>query len=370
MTDTVTLASLGLDPSAPDAADIQKLIDYVAAQGATEDEIKAAAESGTLGPLALELALRPSDETISFADAAAQAGLELADAAALWRALGLADPLVSEEKLAPDQAQTLRVLAAMGNSLLGMETTLQLARVIGGALTQIAQAIVDAFRVRVELPRLGEGQAFSDVVADYARTGAELLPPLGAAITDMLRTHVVRASRSSWATDEERSTVTRDAAIGFVDLVDYTSRSRSMSPAALAESIGKFEAGVADVVDRHGGRVVKLIGDAAMFAAEDPQRGNELALDLIEALSGDPQLGTVRVGMAAGPVVALYGDYYGDVVNLASRLVGVARPGEVLVSEQLAQAVPPGASAEPVEVPALKGYEQPVTAFRLERSST
>ena len=366
-TETARLESLGLDPCAPDSKDTLRLVDYVVEHGATEDEVREAVESGRLGPLALDLALREPGQTMSFEDAVAAAGLSVEDAAALWRALGFPDPAQSGERLTPEQAKTFRILAAM-SEVLGMDELQRLARVVGGAVAQIADAIVDAFRIRVELPRLAAGERYSDVVADYAATGAAAIPALADVINDTLRMHIVRASRASWSPDEEQATVTRERTIGFVDLVGYTRSSRALSPAELADEITRFESRVGDVVGRSGGRVVKLIGDEAMFVIDDPVDGAQLALDLIRALGEDPQLPRVRIGLAAGPVVSLYGDYYGDVVNLAARLVKVADPGDVIVSESIADALHDRTdiATESVEVPPLKGYDgQRVASFRL-----
>jgi adenylate cyclase len=317
-----------------------------------------------LGPLGLELALRAPGQTLAFEEGALAAGTTPDFAAALWRALGFPDPVAAGERFTPAQVNTLRVLAGMAE-LLGKDELLRLARVVGGAVAQIADAIVDAFRVKVELPRLGAGEQFSDLVADYVSIAATAVPALSEVIGDILRAHIVRASRASWTPDEERATVTRERTIGFVDLVGYTSAARALSPAALADEITRFESRVGDVVARHGGRVVKLIGDEAMFVIDDALDGAPLALELIRALADDPQLPPVRVGLAAGPVVTLYGDYYGDIVNLAARLVKVADPGEALVSESVADQVRGELDVERVEVPPLKGFEQAVPAYRI-----
>jgi adenylate cyclase len=160
------------------------------------------------------------------------------------------------------------------------------------------------------------------------------------------------------------ATVTRERAIGFVDLVDYTSRARMLAPAELAATIGRFELLVGDLVGRAGGRLVKLIGDEAMFVIGDPGAACELALELHRALAADPQGPQARIGLSAGPVVSHRGDYYGDVVNLAARLVKMAEPGGVLVSSTLASALD-GWSLTAVEAPPLKGYAEAVTAYRL-----
>jgi adenylate cyclase len=261
--------------------------------------------------------------------------------------------------------QTLALLGEMGRSDLGMETVLRLARVIGGAVALVAEAVVDAFRVRVELPREAAGESHADVVEDYARTAPLLLGALSAALDDLLRAHVVAVARSKWAPDESQAIVTRDLTIGFVDLVGYTRSARVLAPAELAEAVGLFEARVGEVVNLAGGRVVKLIGDEAMFVVDDAGQARALGLELVRALAAEPLLPQVRIGMAAGPVVAHHGDYYGDVVNLAARLVKAAAPDEILVSGPVVAGGANGHGAEPVELPELKGYDERVPAFRL-----
>ena len=91
-----------------------RLEQYLIAQGAEPGELREAAETGTLGTLALELALRSGHERIPFADAAARAGLEPAEGAALWRALGLPDPLRSSARLTEAGVETLQILSEFG----------------------------------------------------------------------------------------------------------------------------------------------------------------------------------------------------------------------------------------------------------------
>jgi adenylate cyclase len=355
----------GLDLSAPENADTLRLIRYLVEQGADRQELADAVRTGSLGPLALDLALRAPGEAVPFPQAARAVGLEPEEAATLWRALGFPDPLSSSTRLWPSQVQTLRVLGEMGRGELGKETVLQLTRVIGGSVALIAEAIVDTFRVRVEVPRRIAGDAYSEVVEDYSRTAPLLLSALGQAVEDILRAHVLAVARSTWAPDASQAIVTRERAVGFADLVGYTPSARAWSPAELADTISQFESRVGDVVNRGGGRVVKLIGDEAMFVVDTGVNACELALQLMRTLGADPGLPQVRIGLAAGPVVAHHGDYYGDVVNLAARLVKVAEPGEVLVSKSVAADLSGRIDFEAIQTPPLKGFDQLVEVFRL-----
>jgi class 3 adenylate cyclase len=156
----------------------------------------------------------------------------------------------------------------------------------------------------------------------------ELLPLFIEALNAIFRRHMVLASYQVWMPDEARAAVTHQRAVGFADLVSSTETVRAASPRELAVKVREFEGRVWDLVTDADGRVVKLIGDEAMFVIEDPVRACQAGLDLI-AVSPDP----VRVGLAHGTVVALYGDYYGETVNLAARLVGAAGASTLAVSQ-------------------------------------
>jgi adenylate cyclase len=348
----------GTPAEEPDA-DRRRLMQRLSEMGATDEEIQDAARSGTLGPLALELALRGS-EVIPFAEAAAQAGLRLEDAARLWRALGFPDPVAAPPRVTPKQVTTLRVLAGTAN-LLGDDAALQLAPLIGGSMARLAEAIVDSFRIHVEMPRRHQGEPSSQIVEDYSRTAAALIPPLIEAIGDLLVGHILAVARASWALDDQRAAVTRDLVVGFADLVGYTQAAQQLSPAELAGAISRFEACSGETISRHGGRVVKLIGDEVMFVVDDRRRAADLAMELLDQVAQDAHLPEIRIGLAAGPVVSHHGDYYGAVVNLAARLVKSASPGTVLASESLGSS----SGGEPVELPPPKGFDHPVQAWQL-----
>jgi class 3 adenylate cyclase len=120
-----------------------------------------------------------------------------------------------------------------------------------------------------------------------------------------------------------------------------------------------FERHAWDIVTRAGGRIVKLIGDEAMFVHVDPRVACDIAKELVVS-SPHP----VRVGLARGAVVALHGDYYGPTVNLAARLAGASPPSAVVVSETVTLEVG-DLHFEPIDVGPLKGFVKPEPTFRL-----
>jgi adenylate cyclase len=98
-----------------------------------------------------------------------------------------------------------------------------------------------------------------------------------------------------------------------------------------------------------------------MFAFSDPSAACQLALDLV-ARSPNP----VRAGLAHGVVVALHGDYYGPTVNLAARLVSVASPSTIVVSESVHDASAAPFAFEPFETGPLRGFPDVTTAFHVQ----
>ena len=125
-------------------------------------------------------------------------------------------------------------------------------------------------------------------------------------------------------------------AIGFADMVGFTTLVRRLSERQLAQLVQHFEEVAAEIVSENGGQIVKMLGDEVVFTADDPQAAGSIALDLLERVAGDPSMPQLRIGLAFGPVLRHLGDVFGTTVNRASRLTGVARPHTVVVDDRTA----------------------------------
>ncbi len=357
--DEEELDGLGLrDPRATSPGGAE-LVRYVLSLGATVEDVVAAPN---LGELALDINLRPRGE-LTMGEVVEAAGLEWVKAAPLLRALGLcADPAV---RTTPGEADAVRLIAAASRDLLGEESTTQLARVAGNAMARVAETLVGVFRLRVELPRRDAGALYVDVVKDYTDLAQSLLPVFVGTLDALLRRQIVAVAERMWSTDEERSAVTLPRTVGFVDLVGYTETAATLSVRQLTEVLMHFDNRTAEVVGGGGGQIVKTIGDEAMFVTEDAADGCRIALELVEASGGTSP--PVRVGLATGEVVSVFGDMFGPDVNLAARLVAVAEPGSAVVSEPVHDAVADGFTFDALSPLALKGFSAPVRAYRLHR---
>ena len=349
--------------SAGSEEDVQALLDQVVSLGATPEDIERAARVAGLGPLALDLTLRPEGRSVPFETFLAETHIEADQVRRLWSALGLPESPPMPFPVTPDIARALEALAFLTEHL-GEEAVLGLARVIGSSAARIADALSSATRVGVEVPQMLTGMPYSEVARNYSTVARELLPILWDAIGAIFRRHLVLVSYQRWSTDEERVAVTVERTVGFVDLVGSTEVLRTLTVSELATAVNRFEQAVWDLVTRAGGRVVKLIGDEAMFVLEEPAAACGLAAAMV-ARSPQP----VRAGLAFGPAVALHGDYYGPTVNLAARLVSVAPPSSVVVSEPVRDAVEEVArdtfAFEPIPTGPLRGFPEVTTAFRL-----
>ena len=128
-----------------------------------------------------------------------------------------------------------------------------------------------------------------------------------------------------------------------------------------------FDSTASEIVIGRGGRVVKLIGDEIMFAANDALTAADIALALVEAFATHDVLPPVRAGIATGDVLARDGDFSGAVVNLAARAVNVARPSSVLVDPETRNAIEDSTafSCRTAGAFKLKGFDQRVRLSRV-----
>ena len=125
-----------------------------------------------------------------------------------------------------------------------------------------------------------------------------------------------------------------------------------------------FEQHVLDAISSEGARLVKLIGDGAMFIAGSAADAASIARALVRAASDDPRLPDVRVGLGAGEVLVRDGDVFGPTVNRAARLVTVADPGRVLVDDAVAARLPDDAVVARGER-TVPGFDAPIAVFEL-----
>jgi adenylate cyclase len=155
----------------------------------------------------------------------------------------------------------------------------------------------------------------------------------------------------------------------FLDLNGYTRLTEERGDAAAADLAARLAGLVRRSAQEHQGTPVKWLGDGVMFYFREPAAAVLAAVEMVEAV-GSHGLPPAHVGIHAGPVIFQDGDYFGRTVNLAARIAEYARPGEVLVSQEVVDAAD-AASVSFVEIGPveLKGVPGTLRLYTARRSA-
>lgn len=352
------------DPKAANAAERLELLEFLAARGATLEQMTEAARVGLLIALAGDLALKRG-QRYRLAEATELTGLSEERIRMLSLAVGL--PFTFDrQRLTEENVQMFRMFSGSAG-LFGEEPVLRLLRVVGSSLARMAEAALSLFYVNVEGPMRKQGTT-ERAMAEASLRAIEAIDGLQTMIHGLFRAHMEVAIERFRRLDLGRSVDTAHMTVGFVDLVGFTTISARLSASDLAGLIEHFEERAHDVVTTRGGRLVKLIGDEVMFVTVKATAACDTALALCEEFASDPAV-TPRGALATGELVIRGGDYYGPIVNLASRLAELAVPRELLVTAAVAaEARADGLRFEPAGRRMLKGFEEPVALLTVERA--
>ena len=301
--------------------------------------------------------------SLTRAEVEEQAGVGPETSERMWRALGFVDAGPDARVFTSADVAALKLTAEIERDELvtpGIEETL--ARALGQSMSRLAQAQIEATGdLLAQAPEVRElaSNDPQELVRLLTERAEHLIGPMEKLLVYAWHRHAVAAAqRSVMSLLSEMDEIPR--AVGFADLVGFTSLARDLPPSELAAMIRHFEDASFEAVLRRGGRVVKTLGDEVMFSVDDPVAAADIALTLAEAFGNEyelpseaavgevaavtadseaPTVPPVRVGLAWGPTLANGGDVLGRVVNIASRCTSLARPGTVLVDRELASAL-------------------------------
>ena len=166
----------------------------------------------------------------------------------------------------------------------------------------------------------------------------------------------------------------RLAAVWFGDIVGFTRLSSQDERRAL-RFVGVLQETARREIDRHGGTLVKFLGDGVLAFAGSTASAIDAALALRDefqnrcAADGQPLF--LRIGVHVGDiVVSPDGDIYGDGVNVASRLHGEAEPGRIVVSEDVWRQCRqrPELQFAPLGRRVVKGQDEPLWVYEVTSS--
>ncbi len=343
---------------ARERADLLKYLDDL---GFTVEEMAEAERRGRLFGLAGDVLQWSGPPVYTVRTAAEEIGMPTEELARAWALLGLTVAGPDVPALSQADLDALATWLAI-KAVVGDDGASGLLRVLGAAMARLAEA--ESTMIRAGMPDIQMTHTNDELATAQAyRMIAEFVPRIGALIDTVHRHHLISA-RTYFEGVIRDTSASVTCGVGFADLSGFTVLTRALTSASLSELLNEFGATVADVVHADGGRVVKLIGDAVMWVSPTPERLVQAAVDLVEHPRAREAGLQVRAGLAYGTVLAINGDYFGNPVNLAARLVAAASPGQVLASSALHEELPtwPAVAHEPLT---LKGFDDPVGVVEL-----
>jgi adenylate cyclase len=337
-------------------------------RGHSLDEIKSATDEGRLAYAPLEDLFPPGDKQFTLEDAAEETGLEPELIERIWLSMGFARQELGT--LNEEDMQALRWVASVLDAGFPLVAFLQLTRVYGQSLSQIADAETRLFHIYVHEPLMREGVPSLEMAEEMANLGRDLLP-LASPIMDYIHQRYLGYFSEQDVVGHMEADVDSGSALGrirvaiaFVDLAGYTRYVEEEGEEEALSYVERFIDAVGDTLPE-GARVVKTIGDEVMVVGQDVSSLVDWAVGFSRLYANERP--APRIGVNAGPVLYRDGDYFGREINLASRVVARARGGEVLVTGQVLDEVRDRGhlQVDSIGQVKLKGFKEPRALCRV-----
>jgi adenylate cyclase len=352
----------------PAAVAHARIVARLRERGYSLDTLREAARSGLLAYGYLEDLFtggRESDpaRTRTLEEAADECGLEAELIRRIWTAVGFSAEGL--QRIDDEDVQLLRYMAAVLEAGFPLVAFLQLVRVHGQAIAQIADAEVKLFHLYVHEPLMRDGVGGLEIAETMEGMASELLP-LASPIMDrvhqrMLQHFIGQDVVGHLELERGGDELGRlRVAIAFADLAGYTRLTEEAGEEEALDVVERFVVAVEETLPEEA-RVVKTIGDAVMVVGADPAALVDWAVGFQELNAGRRPL--PRIGVHAGDTLYRDGDYYGRAVNLASRVGARAAGGEVLVTDAVVEAAGAHLGFEPIGEVELKGFSETTELF-------
>ena len=349
----------------PAAVAQARIVARLRERGHSLEEIRRAMESGRLAFGFVEEMLPAHERTHTLEEAAEETGLDPALIERLFLSMGFnADAL---EQISDEDLELLRHVAAVLSAGFPLVALLQLVRVYGQALAQMADAEVRLFHIYVHEPLMRDGIPGWQMGEEMAELAGALLPlasPIMERVHQRFLTHFVEqdvvghmeADLEGAPLDLGRLRV----AIAFADLAGYTRLTEEAGEEEAVDAVERFIEDV-EVTLPEGARVIKTIGDEVMIVGADAGAVVDWAVGFQRLVADRRPL--PRIGVHYGPTLYRDGDYYGREVNLAARVAARAAGGEVLVTRPVVDLAGRHLEFERIGEVRLKGFADATELF-------
>jgi adenylate cyclase len=312
------------------------LLNELVDEGVSLEELKRAVEENRLVLLPVERAFDSGTQHYSARQIAELAGLEQDFLLRLLRALGAPIPEDDQPVYADADLEAAKRAKLFLDAGLPKEGVLETSRLIGISMANLA----DANREMVGEVLTEPGVDERELALRYAEAARAMSPLLGETLLHAYRIHLREAIRRDVVTEAELAEGrfgTDEMTIAFADLVGFTRLGESLDIEQIGDLTGRlFE--LASDAAQPPVRLVKMIGDAAMFASRESQPVLDAVLGLVES-GGTEEIPPLRAGAARGQALGRAGDWYGRPVNLAARITGFARPNSVVVDQSVKDSI-------------------------------
>jgi adenylate cyclase len=356
-----------------------RVIADLEAMGVEPEGIAKALASGHLSLGYLEsTGRRPPRSDKTFTELADDIGVPFPTLEKMYVSMGLPRPR-HDERVREEDLLILKAVPVLFSAGVGEGAVLQALRVWGDSARRVAQYQSHYLHASIEEPfrrrGLGDNEAFEAAIRDVGvkmgHSGEQMLGWLFRRHSETFMTEhdFQHAETALEQAGVYRRTPHEIEACVFADLSGYTSLTEEAGDEAAARASLTLAQLVSEVAARHGGEVVKMLGDGVHFHFRGPTDAVRASLEIVDTVvpSGLPP---AHVGVEAGPMIYDEGDYFGRTVNLAARIASQAGPHQVFVGEGAAEVVTQDGfqlvEVGPVE---LKGISRPVTLSEVVRES-
>ncbi len=329
------------------------------------------------GALALDFTRNPSyarwaslSET-TFRSLSEQTGVPVELLSVVREAAGSAPPQPGD-RIREDELAIVPLVQYQCEQGFRLEVVERALRVAGDSMRRIAETESDWWRTEVMMPIMSRGNDLGEMIRvtnevspTFSELGDRAMMAIyhGQQTSSWLRNILEGFEAVLMASGLEVRPETVPA-ICFLDLTGYTRLTEERGDDAAVQLTKNLATLVQRNSARYGGRAIKWLGDGVMFHFPVPAQGVQAALDMVVA-ADEAGLPPAHVGLHAGPVLFQEGDYFGRTVNVTSQVADYARPGEVLVTQDVVE-VTDSPTVEFVEIGPveLKGVSAPLHLYR------
>jgi adenylate cyclase len=306
------------------------LLEQLARDGFSIEELAVAVREHRLALLGVERLLGGQ---LTAQDLEAQTGVPAAVMLRLRRLMGLPEAGATDRVFRDEDIEAARSIKLFRDGGIPIEQLAEITRVLGEGMSRLAATVTASFADSFLQP----GDSEYDVALRFTLLAEQMTPAVSPVLVAAFNSHLRESVHRGMIGAAERAagqlSEAQEIAVCFADLVGFTRLGGELEVQDLGSVAGKL-AELASGLASRPVRLVKTIGDAALFVSSDPEPMVATALALIDAAE-EADLPSLRAGIAFGPAVQRAGDFFGHTVNLASRVTGAARPGSVLGTEPI-----------------------------------